>query len=243
MCREMCYPGRKLRLLRDHRASTPMYCQCDKATCRCLVPGGVHNTTNANANANHNRHGSSMSYTSSANNGSSSRSRSPSPTTDSNSSGIGIGNGIGNGNGIWTPQPVDVESMRDSDAFRDADGDMQRLAELLARNNHRFWCQQKRLNGWRYGDRERRLFKQTPSLRPWEGLPADKRAAKKASCRCHGTCAFFLMLAFVHLAFGICAFDFLCICAFVHFVLAFVHFVLAFVHLTFDFHAYVHLCI
>ena len=39
VCRELCYPGKKLRLVRDDRADIPTYCQCDKSTCRCLVPG------------------------------------------------------------------------------------------------------------------------------------------------------------------------------------------------------------
>jgi len=54
VCREMCYPGQNLRRVRDHRRSTPMYCQCDKSTCRCLVPGqeGAPVGTGARTNAN-----------------------------------------------------------------------------------------------------------------------------------------------------------------------------------------------
>jgi hypothetical protein len=57
-------------------------------------------------------------------------------------------------------------------------GQMERLAELLARNDHRFWCKQKRFLGFRFSETENPSARLTPDMVPWARLPTGKRMKK-----------------------------------------------------------------
>ena len=55
---------------------------------------------------------------------------------------------------------------------------MNLLAQLLARNNHRFWCKRHHFLGWRFGEKENRKRKETPHLVAWLQLPEEDRQQK-----------------------------------------------------------------
>jgi hypothetical protein len=48
--------------------------------------------------------------------------------------------------------------------------ELQRLVEILARNNHELWARRRMEEGWRYGPKRDDDKKQTPVLVPYEQL-------------------------------------------------------------------------
>jgi RyR domain len=52
---------------------------------------------------------------------------------------------------------------------------LQRLIEMLARNNHELWARRRIDEGWRYGPNRNDDKKETPVLVPYEELPESER--------------------------------------------------------------------
>jgi hypothetical protein len=66
-------------------------------------------------------------------------------------------------NAKYIPQPLDTSKMELS-------ADLLELTELLARNTHEVWAQQRLAEGWRYGVARNDTEKLHPCLVPYEEL-------------------------------------------------------------------------
>ena len=63
----------------------------------------------------------------------------------------------------YEPKPIDTSEVKLSDEILD-------LTELLAKNAHDIWAQQRMSDGWTYGKERNDPLKQTPNLIPYEQL-------------------------------------------------------------------------
>jgi len=68
----------------------------------------------------------------------------------------------------YTPQPLDTSRVELS-------ADLLELTELLAKNIHEVWAQQRLADGWRYGDERNDAEKLHPCLVPYEDLPEGEK--------------------------------------------------------------------
>ena len=64
----------------------------------------------------------------------------------------------------YNPAPIDTSGVALGDALDD-------LTELLARNVHDIWAQQRPFEGWHYGSARNDACKEHPCLVPYEQLP------------------------------------------------------------------------
>jgi len=68
----------------------------------------------------------------------------------------------------YTPQPLDTGAI-------ELPADLLELTELLARNTHDIWAQQRLAEGWRYGTERNDEQKTHPCLVPYEDLPESEK--------------------------------------------------------------------
>ena len=68
----------------------------------------------------------------------------------------------------YTPHPLDTSRVELS-------ADLLELTELLAKNIHEVWAQQRLADGWRYGDERNDAEKLHPCLVPYEDLPEGEK--------------------------------------------------------------------
>ena len=64
----------------------------------------------------------------------------------------------------YKPQPIDTSAVRLS-------SELQGLTELLAKNAHDIWAQQRLADGWRYGPARDDTKKEHPCLIAYDQLP------------------------------------------------------------------------
>src|SRR5919109_4262270 len=69
----------------------------------------------------------------------------------------------------YEPAPVDTSGVTLSDSLHD-------LTELLAKNAHDLWAQQRLAEGWTYGPTREDTRKEHPCLVPYEALPEAEKA-------------------------------------------------------------------
>ncbi|MDR1203333.1 MAG: Ryanodine receptor Ryr [Tannerellaceae bacterium] len=68
----------------------------------------------------------------------------------------------------YIPRPLDTSRIELS-------ADLLELTELLARNTHEVWSQQRLAEGWRYGTTRNDTKKEHPCLIPYEDLPENEK--------------------------------------------------------------------
>jgi len=68
----------------------------------------------------------------------------------------------------YQPQPLDTTKIR-------LPVEIARLTELLAKNAHENWAQQRMGEGWRYGAKRDDHKKEHPCLVPYEQLPESEK--------------------------------------------------------------------
>lgn len=68
----------------------------------------------------------------------------------------------------YTPNPIDTSHVELSEEILE-------LTELLARNTHDVYVQQRLSEGWTYGPRRDDETKQNPTLVPYEDLPEEEK--------------------------------------------------------------------
>jgi RyR domain len=68
----------------------------------------------------------------------------------------------------YDPAPIDNSQIELSRG-------LQKLIEMLARNNHELWARRRMDEGWRYGPQRNDDKKETPVLVPYEELPESER--------------------------------------------------------------------
>lgn len=68
----------------------------------------------------------------------------------------------------YKPKPIDTTGVKLSD-------DIVELTELLAKNAHDIWAQQRMAEGWRYGPERSDARKEHPSLVPYEELSESEK--------------------------------------------------------------------
>ena len=71
-------------------------------------------------------------------------------------------------NTTYTPQPLDTSQIELS-------ADLSELTELLAKNTHDIWAQQRIKDGWKYGAERNDVEKLHPCLVPYEDLPESEK--------------------------------------------------------------------
>ena len=71
-------------------------------------------------------------------------------------------------NTTYTPQPLDTSQIELS-------ADLLELTELLAKNTHDIWAQQRIKDGWKYGAERNDVEKLHPCLVPYEDLPESEK--------------------------------------------------------------------
>jgi hypothetical protein len=69
----------------------------------------------------------------------------------------------------YEPQPIDTSRVV-------LPADLEALTELLARNAHENWAQQRLRDGWRHGPRRDDAKMEHPCLVPYEQLPETEKA-------------------------------------------------------------------
>jgi hypothetical protein len=75
----------------------------------------------------------------------------------------------------YEPAPIDTSGVTLTEEIR-------ALTELLARNAHDLWAQQRLAGGWRYGPERNDTRKEHPCLVPYEQLPeSEKEYDRKAA--------------------------------------------------------------
>lgn len=68
----------------------------------------------------------------------------------------------------YKPEPIDTTGVKLND-------DIVELTELLAKNAHDIWAQQRMAEGWRYGPERSDARKEHPSLLPYEELTESEK--------------------------------------------------------------------
>ena len=68
----------------------------------------------------------------------------------------------------YTPQPINTSKVELSDELLE-------LTELLAKNTHDIWAQQRIAEGWLYGEMRNDVLKLHPCLVPYEVLPDSEK--------------------------------------------------------------------
>ncbi|HZO24877.1 MAG TPA: RyR domain-containing protein [Chloroflexota bacterium] len=68
----------------------------------------------------------------------------------------------------YTPNPIDTSHVELSEEILE-------LTELLARNTHDVYVQQRLSEGWTYGPRRDDETKRNPTLVPYEDLPEEEK--------------------------------------------------------------------
>jgi len=68
----------------------------------------------------------------------------------------------------YKPRPIPTAGVRLS-------SDILELTELLAKNAHEIWAQQRQAEGWTYGARRDDAAKKHPCLVPYEDLPESEK--------------------------------------------------------------------
>ncbi len=68
----------------------------------------------------------------------------------------------------YIPKPLDTSSIK-------FPIDLLKLVEILAKNNHDIWAQQRFAEGWRYGERRNDEQKEHPCLVPYEDLSEQEK--------------------------------------------------------------------
>jgi hypothetical protein len=68
----------------------------------------------------------------------------------------------------YLPMPIDASKVT-------LPADVVELTQLLAKNNHDLWAQQRIRDGWRYGPKRDDAKKEHPDLVPYEDLPESEK--------------------------------------------------------------------
>jgi RyR domain len=68
----------------------------------------------------------------------------------------------------YKPAPIDTSGVS-------LPVEVRQLTEMLARNAHEVWAQERVANGWRYGARRDDARKEHPCLVPYEELPDSEK--------------------------------------------------------------------
>ena len=68
----------------------------------------------------------------------------------------------------YVPNPIDTSDIA-------LNPDLMDLAELLAKNTHEVWAQERIAQGWRYGPARRDDTREHPCLIPYEDLPESEK--------------------------------------------------------------------
>jgi hypothetical protein len=68
----------------------------------------------------------------------------------------------------YTPQPVDTSRVI-------LPAGLMEISELLAKNTHEVWAQQRISEGWKYGATRNDAQKEHPCLVPYEDLPENEK--------------------------------------------------------------------
>jgi hypothetical protein len=74
----------------------------------------------------------------------------------------------------YQPQPIDTSQVT-------LDSEVEALLELLARNTHEVWAQQRIADGWRYGPRRDDATKEHPDLVPYDELTEGEKQYDRAT--------------------------------------------------------------
>lgn len=74
----------------------------------------------------------------------------------------------------YKPRPIDTSKISLSESVME-------LAELLAKNTHDVWAQERMAQGWRYGARRDDEAKEHPCLVPYEQLPESEKVYDRSS--------------------------------------------------------------
>ena len=69
----------------------------------------------------------------------------------------------------YTPRPIRTAGVALGQGLMD-------LAEILAKNAHERWAEQRLIEGWRYGPKRDDELKEHPCLVPYEALPESEKA-------------------------------------------------------------------
>ncbi|MBQ4419953.1 MAG: Ryanodine receptor Ryr [Bacteroidales bacterium] len=73
-----------------------------------------------------------------------------------------------NSNNTYKPQPLDISDVLLSEELKN-------LTELLAKNVHDIWAENRIAQGWTYGEKRDDEKKQHPCLVPYEDLPEEEK--------------------------------------------------------------------
>lgn len=73
-----------------------------------------------------------------------------------------------NSNNTYKPQPLDISDVVLSEELKN-------LTELLAKNVHDIWAENRIEQGWTYGEKRDDEKKQHPCLVPYEDLPEEEK--------------------------------------------------------------------
>lgn len=73
-----------------------------------------------------------------------------------------------NSNNTYKPQPLDISDVVLSEELKN-------LTELLAKNVHDIWAENRIAQGWTYGEKRDDEKKQHPCLVPYEELPEEEK--------------------------------------------------------------------
>jgi len=76
----------------------------------------------------------------------------------------------------YTPAPLDTSKVALS-------SDLLELIELLAKNTHEVWAQQRLAEGWQYGIARNDERKEHPCLVPYEELPENEKEYDRGTVR------------------------------------------------------------
>ena len=68
----------------------------------------------------------------------------------------------------YKPEPIDTSKITLTEEYL-------KLTELLAKNTHEMWAQQRLADGWNYGSQRNDTHKEHPGLVPYEQLPESEK--------------------------------------------------------------------
>ena len=69
---------------------------------------------------------------------------------------------------VYEPEPIDTSKVLLNDEILE-------LTEILAKNAHEVWAEQRKAQGWRYGDHRDDARKEHPSMVPYEDLSEEEK--------------------------------------------------------------------
>ena len=78
---------------------------------------------------------------------------------------------------MYTPLPIDIKGI-------ELPEELEMLVEQISKNVHEVWAENRRSQGWTYGEQRNDVLKTHPCLIPYEELPEEEKEYDRNTAIC-----------------------------------------------------------